>query len=1038
MLRLSLVLLGFFQARLDGQAIDRFESNKVRALLAYLAVENGRVHSRDELAGLLWPEQPDRAARNNLRQALANLRQAIGDRTARPPFLHITRRAIQFNTRSDHEIDLSQFKELLSACDAHHHRHAGRCRSCARRRQQAVALYGGDFLAQLFLADSAPFEEWALLRRERLRLQVQAALNHLVSYHEGRGDWDQVRRYAQRQLDLDAWREEAYRPLMRALAATGQRSAALASYHALCQVLEQKLGISPTPTTIALYERILSADDVKGLFPSPSEPALPPRATSLVGRQRELAHLLDLLDRADGRLVTLAGPGGVGKTRLALEAAYEQAAAFEHGACFVSLAPLSSPDFLVSAIIEALPMTLLPQAEPRQQLLRYLRARELLLVLDNFEHLLAGARLVAELLQAAPGLSILVTSRERLKLAQEWVVDLAGLATEAGDTDAPEAVALFHQQAQRVRSGWQAQPEEASCVVDICRLVEGFPLAIELAAAWLRSLTCAEIAAELEQNMALLSAAQRPGDPHQASLQTVFDRSWRLLTDGEQRALAWLSVFRGGFDRETAAAVADATLSLLSGLVEKSLIWQEADGRYSLHELLRHYAATRLETLAQTKAAHQAHLAFYVALAEEAAANLEGPQQRSWLDRLESERHNLRQALRWALEQRDITLAARLTGSLGRFWLDRGYLSEGIHWLNQVLAQETATTAQAYTGRCQKALGTLYRLRGDYATALVWLEQARTSFATQGDRAGLAQTLNQIGIVLSDQGQGQYDSARDTVETALALAQSVGDRLTQAAALTALGRIEATIQPGSARARALYEKSLSLSRELGNDLGVAGTLSKLGVLSVIREEFIEGRAFLEESLALYREIGSKTWTPWPLLILAVAATAQGDAVAAQAFHADSAALHQEVGIQPRAFWVLHELGLTALLRGSYVAARAFYEESLAVNREMGSHWGVALALAGLGFVCEALAEDGPANAYYEQATAVLQETANDLQVTKALPDVYEWLQAQAARLPTEEMRQKYLAIPAHRKIVAICQHQLRPPVSITAVTPITR
>jgi predicted ATPase/DNA-binding SARP family transcriptional activator len=1075
--RLSLDFLGPFQARLDGQAVTRFESNNVRALLAYLAMENGRAHSREELAALLWPEESDRAARKNLRQALANLRQAIGDHTAEPPFLHITRQTVQFNTASDHQVDVIQFKELLAACESHPHRHPDRCSSCAGRRRQAVELYGGDFLAQLFVPDSAPFEEWALLQRERLQLQALAALDHLAGYYEGRGEWPQVRRYAQRQLALDPWREEAYQQLMRALAASGQRSAALARYRALGETLEEELGVSPTAATTALYERILAANTHEILFPAPPEPALPQSAAPLVGRRGELAHLVELLDRTDGRLVTLAGPGGVGKTRLALEVAWEQAAAFSHGAYFVSLAPLSSADFLGSAIVDALPLTLAPQEEPRQRLLGYLQARELLLVLDNFEHLLPGAALVAELLQAAPGLSILVTSRERLKVAEEWVVDLAGLATEIRDADVPEAVALFQQQAQRVRAGWQVEPSEAACVVDICRLVEGFPLAIELAATWLRSLTCAEIAAELEQDIGLLEASRRPGDPHQASLQTVFDRSWCLLTSDEQRLLAWLSVFRGGFDRETATAVAGASLPLLSQLVEKSLIWRDDDGRYSLHELLRHYAANQLESLGQTEAAGQAHLSYFLSLAGKAAKELEGPHQLSWLDRLEREHHNLREALRRARETGDTALAARLAGALGDFWFIRGHVSEGIYWLNEVLAHET-TAAQAVIGRCQRALGLLCYRRGDLASAMQWLERADETFTGLDDQAELARTL--IGISLVLRHQGTFTSARNCAEKALALAQDVGDRYSQAVALQFLGYNMAKIKPDYAAARSLLEESLVLWRKLGNQYRVAWSLYNLGYTATLHGDYLAARAFLEEGLGLQRQMGAKRTVGYSLAFLGFVAWNLGEYIRAQDYYEQAMDLLQELhdrrlqlllsylkgllhytrgevalahecsrqatdlarqsGHQLWLRYALTLLGHSWLVQKEAVQAQTAYQEAYTFCQAAGQSHLAMEPLAGLARVAlvqgdlslalnhveEILAcvaqkpLEGPHYPFLVYLTCIqVLQAVGDPRAAQTLGDVYEWLQARAARLPTQEMQQTYLAIPAHREILAL-------------------
>jgi len=256
MARLSVALLGPLRITLDGQPVSAFAYNKARALLAYLAVEAERPHHRDALVGLLWPELPDTAARTNLRQALANLREAIGDANATPPFLLITRDTIQFNPASDYDLDISTFMALLAACESHAHRRLERCRSCAARMQQAISLYGGEFLAGFLVGGSAPFEEWQLRQRERLHQRALDTLACLADYFEQRGEDELARRYLQRQIELEPWREEAHRQLMRLLVRGGQRSAALAQYETCHRILERDLGIEPEAETTALYERI--------------------------------------------------------------------------------------------------------------------------------------------------------------------------------------------------------------------------------------------------------------------------------------------------------------------------------------------------------------------------------------------------------------------------------------------------------------------------------------------------------------------------------------------------------------------------------------------------------------------------------------------------------------------------------------------------------------------------------------------------------------------------------------------------------------
>ena len=343
---LSLSLLGSFQAVLDGHPVAGIESNKVRALLAYLAVEADCPHSRDELIGLLWPDQPDATARANLRQALANLRHAIGDRTSTTPFILATFDSVQFQRSSNSSIDVVTFTGLITACQTHAHRRLETCRSCAQRLQQAAELYRGDFLAQFVQSGSEAFEEWALIQRERLHREVLDALYALAEHYDRRSDYAQALQYATRQLELDPWREEAHRQVMRALALSGQRSAALAQYETCRRVLAEELGAEPSQETVLLQAKI-AADQ---LVRADQRHNLPVALTPLIGRKRELTEIDHLLETPTCRLLTLTGPGGIGKTRLALQATFDRIWTFHDGTWWIELAAISDP-ILVSQVI---------------------------------------------------------------------------------------------------------------------------------------------------------------------------------------------------------------------------------------------------------------------------------------------------------------------------------------------------------------------------------------------------------------------------------------------------------------------------------------------------------------------------------------------------------------------------------------------------------------------------------------------------------------------------------------------------------------
>jgi predicted ATPase len=386
--------------------------------------------------------------------------------------------------------------------------------------------------------------------------------------------------------------------------------------------------------------------------PLPPRSPFPVQLTSFVGREAELSEVEQLL--LTGRLVTITGAGGVGKTRLGLEVGQRQSATSDHGVQFVPLAGVGTTNLLAWAIAAPLGISFQGPAEPQLQLIQYLRDMHLLLILDNFEHLLDGAEFLTDILSGAPGVRILVTSRVRLNLQEEWVLPLDGLhfpdrqAIES--IDRYPAVQLFVERARHSQADFSLR-HNVQPIIDVCRHVEGLPLALELAATWLRVMPCDQIAPEIERGLDFLTTSMRNLPDRHRSLRAVFDRSWTLLSEADQRVLAQLSAFRGGFDREAAAQVAGASLAVLAGLVDTSLIRPTLAGRFDMHELLRQYLAQQLAESGETGAATQRHFDCFAMLADQAEAHQYGPEQEEWFDRLELDYDNLAAALAWSLSE---------------------------------------------------------------------------------------------------------------------------------------------------------------------------------------------------------------------------------------------------------------------------------------------------------------------------------------------------------------------------------------------------
>ncbi len=920
--QLSLSLLGPWQATLDGQPID-LKYDKVRALLAYLAVEADRPHRRETLMGMLWPDLPEAAARNNLRQVLLTLREAIGDRQREIPYLLASRAAVQFNAESDHWLDVKAITDLLAMCDRHPHRNPESCRSCARWRQQAADLYHGPFLAEFSLPDSTSFEEWTAVKREWLNQLIFAALSKLAAYHERRGQYDQALQATTRQLMLEPWREEAHRHAMRLHLLNGERSAALAQYESCRRLLAEELGVEPEAATTALYQQIRDASEDAPVamqqlaLPTTRPHTLPPQPTPFVGRETELAEIGRLLTETECRLLTLTGAGGMGKTRLALQAAAEHLDTFADGVFFVPLAALASADLLPGTIATALGIEA-TAADMTASLLNYLHQKEILLLLDNFEHLLADSQatgLLTSILADAPDVTLLVTSRERLNLRGEWLFQVNGfLDPGQGDN---EAVQFFVQSARRVAPGFTLSPEVLPAVSHICQLVGGMPLAIELAAAWVRVLAPAEIAAEIERSSHFLTTTLRDVPSRHRSLDAVFDYSWQLLSPEEQSVLRKLALFRGGFRRKAAETVAGATLPLLTALVDKSLLQWNPAGRYELHELVRQYGLEKLEAAGETAETQTKHFAFFLELAETILPKLEGAELGRWLDQLQAEMDNFRAALSWAVEQGDEEDGVRLAGTLWWFWYTRGYLSEGREWLGRALSRAAAAPPGEAQAKARQGAGVLAWNQGDYEQARRHHEASLALMRSLGDQRAVSVELNNLGNVAMD--QGDYEGAEMMLEESLAIKIALGDQFGQASTLNNLG-LAAFGQGDFDAACSYYEQSLALKRSLEDTRGIAITLGNLGNTYLELGRFDRAYELLQESLALKQVLGDR----WGVAV------------------------------------VLRQLGELSVRWGDYPAARDQLRESLLIRQQLDDKWSIADSLEA--FATLAFAEEEPERA----------------------------------------------------------------------------
>ncbi len=646
--------------------------------------------------------------------------------------------------------------------------------------------------------------------------------------------------------------------------------------------------------------------------PSPAaapRPNLPAFGTALIGRGAETRQLVEMLQERGCRLVTVVGPGGIGKTRLALSVAAELAGRLADGAVFVSLAPIESARHVPAAILAALGGSNPGSVDPWPQLLAALAPRQLVLVLDGFEHLLSGAAdatlLVKAVLDCAPEVQLVVTSRERLRVGGEHVVELAGLSlpTAGSPTEHSEAVLLFLERARQVVGDFVLTPQNAAAVTRLCQLVEGLPLAIELAAAWVRALTPAEIADEITRSADFLALADRDMPARHRNMRAVFDHSWALLSAAERSVLAQLSVFRGGCSRDAAEAVAGATLPLLAGLIDKSLVRRtqtETRARYDLHELVQQYAAARLaeEEGAELEPTRQRHLAHFAALAACAAPQLYGPEQADWLARLAQEHENLRKALEWALgtgaaaRPERVAQGLRLMVHLDRYWQGRGNLREGIRWLERGLAH-APDLAPGDRAAALNLWGWLLNQQGDHARARALQEDSLRLFTAAGNQAGMATALDALGDIAWS--QSDFAAGERCYAEALALRRALGDQAAIGLSLYSLGRLH--VDHGSTEAaRPLLDEAVAVLRACADRRGVALALNGLGRLALREGRPAAAAAPLREALRVFDALGNHVDVAECLEELAVVAAAGGHPGRALSLAGAAEALRERLGL----------------------------------------------------------------------------------------------------------------------------------------------
>lgn len=914
---LKISLLGRPIITLNDEPVTGFVSDKALMLLSYVVMQPSEAgHARTTLATLLWGDMPADRARANLRMALYNLQKLI------PDYLQSNRKTVTWQAEMPLWLDVVEFQAGIDSGEI-------------ADLKSAVPHYRGEFMQGLGFEDAPDIEEWLRLQRESLRLRALEALDQLSRHYALQGHWEASIDVARQLLSIEPWREETHRQLMQLLARTQQFAAALMQYETCRAVLADELGVAPMPATTSLYEHIKQARQ------RPANLQLPQQPTPFVGREPELGQIFAHLNDPQTRLVTLAGPGGSGKTRLSIAAGAAQAYSFLDGVLFIPLANVHDEGELNTALAMALKLPAAENADERQQILSYLRQKELLLILDNVEQIVdETADLMMALLQDTLRIKCLVTSREYLRLRWETRIGLSGLPVPPADASAEEfldysAVALFDQIGRRVQPTFSIKGQETP-IAELCRLVEGVPLAIELAAALIDQESPDQLVDQVQSSFDRLATSMRDLPSRHRSLRAVFDHSWLMLSAPSQVKFARLAIFQGEFSLKAAQAIAAVGHSLLQDFAAKSLVREVSEKRYEFHKVLYEYADQQLDELGQREQLARQHAQFFLNELEDAVTELYGPRQSAAAQRLQSDQDNLKAAFLWAAAHEDEELVIPALPVLNRFYHVTGQFKTG----ENVLAGALASVSEDHA----EVRGALYVHHADflheqheYEDVLLTLEMAQNCGISAGN-------LNALALLLAAKATfrlGRYDEAQASLDQALPLAAELASADLQAQCWQQQGALQEAAGDYEAAEKALNQ-ALAWASQTGDPGRKALAYQSLAVVHFRQNRYEQTKDMLERALAVRQQIDPTGLTSARVFVnLGSVNYNLGRSDDARRYFEQAMAVFQQVGDRSGEALAADMLGRMAAFASDFSAALTLYQRALALRQDIGQQRGIA-------------------------------------------------------------------------------------------------